>query len=81
MIKNMTVQLLSGKYNDIQHYIKQIHPLAVYIHCSLIFSIWLYLLQVLLVYSIRNCLEIIVKVQHFFLYPKHKAVFSQCIEI
>lgn len=70
---------MSGRYNGVQHHIKQIHPLALYIHCSA-HTLNLAVSSSCGVQSIRNCLGTVGKIRDFFIYPKRKHVLSQCIE-
>lgn len=65
--------------NGVQAIIRQIHPLATYVHCAA------HVINFAVSYScsileIRNCLGTISKVRDFFIYPKRKDVLKNEIE-
>jgi len=70
---------MSGQFNGVQAIIRQIHPLATYVHCAA------HVLNIAVPYScsiqeILNCLGTISKVRDFFIYPKRKDVLKNEIE-
>jgi hypothetical protein len=63
---------MSGKLNGVQSYIKKIHPLAMYVHCSA-HSLNLAVSKSCSVAEIRDCLSTLGKVRDFFIYPKRRS--------
>jgi len=70
---------MAGKFNGVQAHINEIHPNALYVHCSA-HSLNLAVSKSCSVPAIRDCLGTISQIRDFFIYPKRKSVLIQKIE-
>uniref|UniRef100_A0A2S2QAK7 Zinc finger MYM-type protein 1 n=1 Tax=Sipha flava TaxID=143950 RepID=A0A2S2QAK7_9HEMI len=72
---------MAGKFNGVQAHIKEIHPNALYVHCSA-HSLNLAVSKFCSVPAIRDCLGTIIisQIRDFFIYPKRKSVLIRKIE-
>ncbi|XP_025407219.1 zinc finger MYM-type protein 1-like [Sipha flava] len=70
---------MAGKFNGVQAHIKEIHPNALYVHCSA-HSLNLAVSKSCSVPAIRDCLGTISQIRDFFIYPKRKSVLIHKIE-
>lgn len=70
---------MAGKFNGVQAHIKEIHPNALYVHCSA-HSLNLAVSKSCSVPAIRDCLGTISQIRDFFIYPKRMSVQIQKIE-
>lgn len=71
---------MSGKFNGVQAHIKDIHPLAIYVHCSA------HVLNLVVSKScsatqIRDCLATLGKVRDLFIFPKENQFFDFTLKI
>lgn len=70
---------MAGKFNGVQAHIKEIHPNALYVHCST-HSLNLAVSKSCSIPAIRDCLGTISQIRVFFIYLKRKSVLIQKIE-
>lgn len=70
---------MSGKYNGVQAHIKEIHPNALYVHCSA-HSLNLAVSKSCSIPEVRDCLGTIGQIRDFFIFPKRKCILTQKIE-
>lgn len=71
---------MSGRFNGVQAFIKEQHPLATYVHCSA-HSLNLAVSDACLLKPIRNCMGTISSVYKFLNTPKRQIVLKDCINL
>jgi len=69
---------MSGRINGVQSHIRQLHPLAVYVHCSS-HSLKLAISHACSVTAIRNCMGTNGTVYNFLNTPKRNHVLKTCV--